>query len=95
MTRKKLADSFEVDSIMPEIESLDDTDESRAYTQLSQEYLQATGEPMPCAIPLDYSYQQISDEDLFKSAKAAIASGKPIIWRKILGKPAHDGKCFY
>ena len=88
MTRKKLADSFEVNSIRPEIEPIYDTEESRAFTQLSKEYLQATGKPMPCAIPQDYGYQQISYEDLFKYAKAAIASGKPINWRKILGKPA-------
>ena len=50
MSRKKLADSFEVDSIRPEIEPIYDTDESRAFTQLSKEYLQATGKPMPTSM---------------------------------------------
>jgi len=40
--------------------------------------------------PLDFGVRKIDDKVFYGYAKAAIASGKPINWREILGPTLHE-----
>ena len=88
MKAKEWAEFLEMNSmLLGDSDIRDETAADREFRDLIDDYLQATGEPMPRSVPLDYGYRIISDDDLMKYAKAAIAAGKPIDWREIYGIP--------
>ena len=55
------------------------------WAGLAAEYQLACNEPMPTTVPRDFGHVDIDEDDFFAYAKSAIASGKPINWREILG----------
>ncbi len=60
------------------------------FGKVAGEYRSKFKKEMPVTVPLDFGHIDISDDDLCSYAKAAIASGKPINWREILGPTLYD-----
>lgn len=53
--------------------------------QLAGAYEDAFGVPMPTRPTLDFGHLKIPVDDLVRYAREAIARGKPIDWREIVG----------
>lgn len=66
------------------------TKEESEQETIFSEYWRVTGEPL-MGPALDYGHRDIPLDELCNHAKSAIAAGKPINWRDILGPPLEDG----
>lgn len=63
---------------------------NQEWAELAGAYEDAFSEPLPTQPPLNFGHCAIAPEDLARYAREAIAKGRPIEWREIVGPTLHE-----